>query len=59
VSFYFLLHLFCAIVLIFFSGSAADVIVRSVQNIWRRNMSVTLSNAKLFIDTKIVYELSV
>lgn len=59
VSFYFLLHLFYVIVLIFFSETAVDVIVCSVQNIWRRNMSFTLSNAKLFIDTNIIFELSV
>lgn len=55
----FLLHLFYVVVLIFFSESAVDVIVHSVQNICRRNVSVTLSNVKLFIDTKILYELSV
>jgi hypothetical protein len=53
------LHLFYVVVLVFFSESAVDVIVHSVQNIWRRNMSITLSNAKLFIDTKIICELSV
>jgi hypothetical protein len=51
--------LFCVILSKILSKNAVDVIIHIFQNIWRRNVLIALSNAKLFIDTKIRYELSV